>query len=487
MTTSRHRNAAGVSALAVALLLGSSAVGTAAHAAPPAEGIYQGTSTLLMAGEKEVDWEDVRPISFQVSGEGLLHGLSGEYFWTCIAGGEPGTTAFFEDAPIPDTLVEVGEPFAINWTSGGEAVSYTLEGVINSDGSADGMVMANVGVCGATILSWNVAMDAPAPVEVTAQAPAREGNTVTIPVVDGVTYVDGDNAELSGTITLTEGEALTVTATADDGYVLAEGTHEWVVEYEDDTPTPVEVTAQAPAREGNTVTIPVVEGVTYVDGDNAELSGTITLTEGEALTVTATADDGYVLAEGTHEWVFEYEDQTPAPETIPGVAPSEDDLDAALEGAITAPDEAQAGDTVTIAIDGAYEGDKVGVWRFSTPVYLGSQIIDADGNVTVSLPVETAVGEHKIAAWNGADEALIGWDTIAIVTDDGDGGEDPGGNGGNDGSGRGSGDGNHGNGSSSNGDLAATGSAGAGATVFAALLLLVTGAWILVLRRRATA
>src|SRR5690625_1343760 len=278
MTTSRHRNAAGVSALAVALLLGSSAVGTAAHAAPPADGIYQGTSTLLMAGDNEVDWEDVRPISFQVSGEGLLHGLSGEYFWTCIAGGEPGTTAFFEDAPIPDTLVEVGEPFAINWTSGGEAVSYTLEGVINSDGSADGMVMANVGVCGATILSWNVAMGAPAPVEVTAQAPAREGNTVTIPVV---------------------------------------------------------------------------EGVTYVDGDNAELSGTITLTEGEALTVTATADDGYVLAEGTHEWVFEYEDDTPAPETIPGVAPSEDDLDAALEGAITAPAEAQAGDTVTIAIDGA--------------------------------------------------------------------------------------------------------------------------------------
>src|SRR5690625_4920412 len=136
----------------------------------------------------------------------------------------------------------------------------------------------------------------PTPVEVTAQAPAREGNTVTIPVVDGVTYVDGDNAELSGTITLTEGEPLTVTATADDGYVLAEGTHEWVFEYEDDTPTPVEVTAQAPAREGNTVTIPVVDGVTYVDGDNAELSGTITLTEGEPLTVTATADDGYVLA-----------------------------------------------------------------------------------------------------------------------------------------------------------------------------------------------
>src|SRR5690625_6192938 len=112
-----------------------------------------------------------------------------------------------------------------------------------------------------------------------------------IPVVEGVIYVDGDNAELSGTITLTEGETLTVTATADDGYVLAEGTHEWVFEYEDDTPTPVEVTAQAPAREGNTVTIPVVDGVTYVDGDNAGLSDTITLIQAEALTVTGTPAD----------------------------------------------------------------------------------------------------------------------------------------------------------------------------------------------------
>src|SRR5699024_11984917 len=108
-------------------------------------------------------------------------------------------------------------------------------------------------VCGATILSWNVAMDAPAPVEVTAQAPAREGNTVTIPVVEGVTYVDGDNAELAGTTTLTEGEALTVTATADDGYVLAEGTHEWVFEYEDENPAPLEASDEAPTRDGTSV------------------------------------------------------------------------------------------------------------------------------------------------------------------------------------------------------------------------------------------
>src|SRR5699024_12052711 len=109
--------------------------------------------------------------------------------------------------------------------------------------------------------------------------------------------------------TLAEGETLTVTATADEGYVLADGTHEWVFEYEDQTPDPVEVTAQAPTRDGNTVTIPVVDGVTYVDSDQTELSGTVTLAEGETLTVTATADEGYVLADGVHEWVFEYEDE----------------------------------------------------------------------------------------------------------------------------------------------------------------------------------
>src|SRR5699024_8403914 len=108
-------------------------------------------------------------------------------------------------------------------------------------------------------------------IEVTAVEPTRDGNTVSIPVVDGVTYVDGGGATLTGTVELQEGETLTVSATADDGYVLTDGAHEWTYTHEAEDPEPIEVFAEAPTQDGNLVTIPAVEGVTYVDGAGAAL------------------------------------------------------------------------------------------------------------------------------------------------------------------------------------------------------------------------
>ncbi|MBO2990671.1 InlB B-repeat-containing protein [Leucobacter tardus] len=331
----------------------------------------------------------------------------------------------------------------------------------------------------------------PDPIEVTAEAPTREGNVVTIPTVEGVTYVDGANAVLTGAVTLTEGQSLTVTATADDGYVLADGTHEWTFVYEGDTPEPVEVTADAPMRDGNTVTIPSIEGVVYTDGDGNVLTGAVMLTEGQVLTVTATAEDGYVLSDGTHEWVYEYEAVTG---TIPGTPPTEDDLDPALEGAISAPESAEAGETITVNIGSATEGDTVGVWLFSDPVFLGAQTVDAAGNVTVTIPANTTAGDHRIAAWAAETEAQLGWDTLAVtVADDDadadgggtDGTADAGGSDGADGSADASGSaGSGGANGGQGGDLANTGTSGSGIAMSALAALLLLGAGVLILRRR---
>src|SRR5690625_3573966 len=177
-------------------------------------------------------------------------------------------------------------------------VSFTYTGPLGP-GSYEAELSSAAGDATA---SFTVTQDPdPEPVEVVAEAPARVDNTVTIPVVEGVTYVDGAENVLTGDVVLTEGETLVVTAVAEDGYVLADGPSEWSFTYEADDPEPVEVVAEAPTRVDNTVTIPVVEGVTYVDGDENVLTGDVVLTEGEPLVVTAVAEDGYVLADGPSE------------------------------------------------------------------------------------------------------------------------------------------------------------------------------------------
>lgn len=315
---------------------------------------------------------------------------------------------------------------------------------------------------------WTFAYEAddPEPVEVTAEAPTRDGNIVMIPVVEGVTYVDGIGETLTGAVEIVEGETLTVTATADDGYELAPGVHEWTFAYEAETPDPVEVVAAPPVQVDNLVTIPVVEGITYVDGGGTVLAGLVELQDGETLTVTATADDGYVLADGTHEWTFTYEEDAPEPGTIPGVTPLEEDLDPALKGAITVPDTAVAGEPITVFIDGASEGDKVGVWLFSDPVYLGTYTVGAAGMVTVTIPADTPAGDHKIAVWAADTEALIGWDSITITAADAP----------SEGDGRA--------GADAAGGIAATGSSDVGLVLGLGALLMAAGVAFTVIRRR---
>lgn len=92
-------------------------------------------------------------------------------------------------------------------------------------------------------------------------------------------------------------------------------------------PPPV-VNPVEPASTCDTVTIPNREGVFYQDGNGDLVSGTITLADGESVTITAVAAAGYALPDG--DWTWTYTEScaptttapaptttTPAPVTVP--------------------------------------------------------------------------------------------------------------------------------------------------------------------------
>ena len=74
------------------------------------------------------------------------------------------------------------------------------------------------------------------------------------------------------------------------------------------------VTPAAPTQAGDTVTIPTTSGVDY-QLNGKIVTGDITLADGQAITITAAAQSGYVIADGaTTSWDFSYNaPTTPAP------------------------------------------------------------------------------------------------------------------------------------------------------------------------------
>ncbi len=119
-------------------------------------------------------------------------------------------------------------------------------------------------------------------------------DAVTIPTTEGVTYSDTGWVE----------GGRTITATADEGYVL-DGQSEWTFtdeatlcpfEYIENDATPAAPTVVPLCGPDNdTVTIPEVEGVLYAGGG---------WVGGERM-ITATADEGYDLVVGAvAEWTF---------------------------------------------------------------------------------------------------------------------------------------------------------------------------------------
>jgi hypothetical protein len=117
-----------------------------------------------------------------------------------------------------------------------------------------------------------------------------EAATVVLPTTKGVDYSKK-----------TDGDTVTVTATAQDGYALADGaTSSWTLTIPKVVACAVPVTPAAPSvsapdcGESATVVLPTTEGVEYSKR-----------TDGDTVTVTATAKDGHVIAAGaTANWTL---------------------------------------------------------------------------------------------------------------------------------------------------------------------------------------
>ena len=82
------------------------------------------------------------------------------------------------------------------------------------------------------------------------------------------------------------------------------------------------------------------------------------------------------------------------------------------------PDTARAGDTITIVVGTEHSGVATQTFMYSEAQLIGQSIVDADGNIRVTIPADTTPGTHTIAVYD-ADGNLLGWDTIEILAADG--------------------------------------------------------------------
>lgn len=117
---------------------------------------------------------------------------------------------------------------------------------------------------------------------------------------------------------------------------------------------------------------------------------------------------------------------------VPTTAPSATDLAQLderivqlLNGLVGAPEEAEAGDEITISVGAQYAGEWIGVTANSTPTLLGSWVqVGADGTVSVAVPRDLT-GSHRLVVQD-ADAFPMGWSSIELApaaegTDDTDG------------------------------------------------------------------
>ncbi len=237
----------------------------------------------------------------------------------------------------PDVPTQVDDKVTIPTTTGvdykvdGQTVTGEITLADQQNITVTAVAQAGYVITDGATATWSFSFELP---RVTAAAPTQSGDTVTIPATEGVDYqIDGKT--VTGDQVLTDGQSVTVTAVAQTGYVIADGAQtEWTFSF-----ALPRVTPAIPTQDGDTVTIPVTEGVDYqVNGET--ITGTanaraaraaagareVVLADGESITVTAVAQTGYVIADGAAtEWTFSF--------ALPRVTPDEP---------------TQSGDTVTI-------------------------------------------------------------------------------------------------------------------------------------------
>jgi 5'-nucleotidase len=232
-------------------------------------------------------------------------------------------------------------------------------------------------------------------------------------------------------------------------------------------------------------TVPVTAGaatVTFTVPAGVSGAQTVTLTAAESKTVVR------VPLQVTGATV-------PGEPTTPPVPAGVDALIDALKDLITTVKEFLAGKTIVINVGSDWIGKWVSVWLYSEPVLIsdGWTQVDADGNVTVTIPAGTEPGAHRIAVQD-ASGAVIGWTDVTVLaptpgTDPGvDPGQNPGTGAGNGtGAGTGSGTGTGGTGAGNGaGSLSNTGGELTQGLLAGLLLLLAGGGVFTAARLRRT-
>jgi len=115
---------------------------------------------------------------------------------------------------------------------------------------------------------------------------------------------------------------------------------------------------------------------------------------------------------------------TPAP-GVTSVAPmperprptADEELTERSRGRVSAPGEARRGGELMVTLGSSYADATVLAWLHSTPALLGSPLVSAAGTITVTIPADAALGDHRIVVQT-AEGSLIGWAPVRVIAAD---------------------------------------------------------------------
>lgn len=96
---------------------------------------------------------------------------------------------------------------------------------------------------------------------------------------------------------------------------------------------------------------------------------------------------------------------------------SDDLLTEETRGSVEAPDTAHRGETITVRVDPVLTGTAVEVWLHSSPRLVATAVVAAGGSLTVTIPDDATLGDHRLVVLDAAGP-LIGWDDLRIVAAD---------------------------------------------------------------------
>jgi hypothetical protein len=93
---------------------------------------------------------------------------------------------------------------------------------------------------------------------------------------------------------------------------------------------------------------------------------------------------------------------------------TEEDLTDETKTGVSVPEQATAGDTITVTVDAGLAGRELTTTLFSEPVGLGTRAVSAEGTFEVTIPADTTAELHRVAVEDETG-ALIGWDDITVL------------------------------------------------------------------------